>query len=641
MKRVFITSFILFYYVISFAHDCFRLAPEQSQSAERLKMEKVFYREEVFHPFKDVMLSGISISGHINVLNNDYLVRIIVTDKSGGEHLLLESYDEIYDNALTSFYDYGEETLLLNNVIPNAVKVVVKNAVLELTDIKCVPFNQNVDIKEEQLFQQQRSELLKEQKNCKIDRINSYNNRHGKLWVAGETTLSSACYADVKRILGMNDACSTRGFEYYSGGLFEIGNFNNISHRIMLTSSSRYVESFDWTNRHGKSWATIVKNQQRSGYCTAFGTAAATESMTYLYYNQIFPLDLSEQEIACCTPNNHDPWKGINPDSALIYLREHGVCQENDYPFVNQSGEPCRSDMIDAQDTIRITNYKVESRVTFDTLKWAVINKGPLVSWVYVHDTDTLNHCMELVGYGTVTEGMTINDFLDGNYNATPVVIGANGLGEDDPRIGMTYWKFKNSWGPNTANNGYMYVLFDAPYRMYKNYSITYPIHLSTSLAREVVCEDTDGDGYYFWGIGSKPSNCPSWVPDEPDGDDSDINYGPMDEYGHLEQLSCGLTIDTQTSYTGIQTLSCRLGIVNGGILTISGTTTMSGDATIRVCEGGTLIVDGGTIDNADLALVPGCTLILRNGGIINLAVGKTFEVPIGATVTIESGEIN
>lgn len=29
------------------------------------------------------------------------------------------------------------------------------------------------------------------------------------------------------------------------------------------------------------------------------------------------------------------------------------------------------------------------------------------------------------------------------------------------------------------------------------------------------------------------------------------------------------------------------------------------------------------------------------NGGIINLAVGKTFEVPIGATVTIESGEIN
>ena len=70
---------------------------------------------------------------------------------------------------------------------------------------------------------------------------------------------------------------------------------------------------------------------------------------------------------------------------------------------------------------------------------------------------------------------------------------------------------------------------------------------------------------------------------------------GPMDEYGHLGQLACGLTIDTQTSYTGNQTLSCRLGIVNGGVLTISGTTIMSGNGTIRVCEGGTLIVDGGT----------------------------------------------
>lgn len=641
MKRVFITPFFLIFYVLSFAHDCFRLAPERSQSAERLNMEKVFYREEVFRPFKDVMLSGISISGHINVLKDNFLVRVIVTDKSGGEHLLLEVYDEIYDNALTSFYDYGEETLLLDNVIPSTVKVVVKNAVLELTNIKCVPFNQNVEIKEKQLFQQQRSELLKEQKKCKIDRINSYNNRHGKLWVAGETSLSSACYANVKRILGMNDACSIRGLEYYTGGLFEIGDLNDISHRIMSTGSSRYVESFDWTNRHGKSWTTTVKDQKKSGYCTAFGTAATTESMTYLFYNQIFHLDLSEQEIACCTPNNHDPWNGINPDSALVYLREHGVCQEDDYPFVNQSGEPCRSDIIDAQDTIKITNYQVESTATFDTLKWAVINKGPLVSWIYVNGTHSLNHCMELVGYGIVTEGMTINDFLDGNYNATHVVIGGNGLGGNDPRIGMTYWKFKNSWGPNTANNGYMYVLFDAPYRMYRNYSITYPIHLSTSLAREVVCEDADGDGYYFWGIGPKPSNCPSWVPNEPDGDDSDINYGPMDEYGYLEQLSCGLTIDTQTSYTGNQTLSCRLGIVNGGILTISGTTTMGGNATIRVCEGGTLIVDGGTIDNADLVLVPGCTLILRNGGIINLAVGKNFEAPIGAVVTIESGEIN
>ena len=639
MKRLFITPFMFLYCTLLFAQDCFRLPPEKSRTAEKIYMEKVFEKDIVIYPFKNVMLSGISITGHINILKDDFLVRVIVTDKAGNEYLLLETYDEIYNDSLVSLYDYGEETLFLNNVTPSSMKVVVRNAVLELTNIQCVPFKQNTNIKENQILQQQKEKQLKEQKKSKIERINNYNNKHGKLWIAGETSLSSASYADMKRILGMNDACSIRGLEYYSGGLFEIGSFNN-NNPINMRTTSNYVDSFDWTNRHGKQWTTIVKNQKNSKYCAAFATAATTESMTYLYYNQIFPLDLSEQEIACCSPNSGNPWNGIHPDSALVYLREHGVCQEDDYRFVNQSGEPCRSDEINALDTIKITNYLSESRVTFDTIKWAVINKGPLVSWVYVHDTDTLNHCMELVGYGLVTEGMTVNDFLDGNYNSTPVIIGGNGLGANDPRIGMTYWKFKNSWGPNKANGGYMYVLFDLPKRMYKNYSITYPILLSTSLARDIVCEDADGDGYYFWGIGPKPLNCPSWVPDEPDGDDSDINFGPMNEYGHLQQMPCGSTIKNATSYTGNHTLSCRLGIVNGGILTISGTTTMSGNGKIRVSEGGTLIVDGGTIQNADLTLVPGCTVILRNGGVINMASGNIFKAPVGAILNMESGDI-
>lgn len=640
MKRLFIASFLLLYCILFFAQDCFNMSSEKSQMAKKIYVGGVFEKDSVIYPFKDLILSGISITGHINILKDDFLVRVIVKDKSGDEYLLLETYDEIYNDNLMSFYDYGEETLFLNNISPTSIKVVVRNAVFGLANIQCVPFNQNANTNEIQILEQKRLEQLKEQKKRKIERINNYNRKHGKLWIAGETSLSSASYADMKRMLGMNDAYSTRGLEYYSGGLFEIGNIYNNSQISKSTGPSYYVESFDWTNRHDKQWTTIVKNQFNSGYCTAFATAATIESMTYLYYNQIFPLNLSEQEIACCTPNNGNPWKGINPDSALVYLREHGVCQEDDYLFVNQEGEPCRSDEINALDTIKITDYLSESTVTFDTIKWALINKGPLVSWVYVHDTGTLNHCMELVGYGKVTEGMTVNDFLDGNYNSTSVIIGANGLGADDPRIGMTYWKFKNSWDSLDVNKGYMYVLFDLPSRMYKNYSITYPILLSRSLARNIICEDADGDGYYFWGIGPKPSDCPDWIPDDSDGDDSEITYGPMDEYGNLEQLTCGKTINSLTPYTD-QTLTCRFGIVNGGCLTISGSTTMSGNGIIRVCEGGSLIVDGGTIQNANLVLVPGCTVIIRNGGVINMAPGKSFDAPIGATVNIESGIIN
>ncbi len=633
MKKIIATTILFSYFGLTFAQDCFKLSSEDSTIVEELRVERSFEKDDVIYPFKDMIVSGITISGHVHVLNNDFLVRVIVSDKAGDEHLLLESYDEIYNKSIDDFCDYGEETLLLNNVKPASIRIILRNATLNLTNIKCVPYKEQLD----RNIQQRRNVQLKEQKEYKIARINDYNSRHGKLWVASETALSSARYADMKRILGMNDGCSTKGLEFYSGGLFEIGDFSNITPSRSAMTSDPYVDSFDWRNRHGKNWTTSVKNQERSGYCTAFAAASTIESMTFLSYNQIFPLDLSEQEIARCSPNNNNPWHGINPDSALTYIKEHGVCQEYDYPFVNDSNEICRSDEIDAHDTIRIIGYTPKQRADFDVIKWCVIHEGPQHSWIFINGTtNSFNHCMELVGYGKVTEGMTVNDFLDGDYHSLPTIIGPN-----DPRIGLTYWIFKNSWGSERPNGGYMYVLFDNSHRMYKNYAIAPPVLLSESLAREVVCEDADGDGYYFWGLGPRPPHCPSWAPSVPDGDDSDINYGEMDDYGHLVQLPCGETIDSHTSCTANQVLPCRLGIVNGGVLTISATVTMSEDSQIRVCEGGTLIVDGGTIQQAKLVLIPGSTVIIRNGGSINSAPGWPFMAPIGTFVNIESGEIN
>ena len=102
-----------------------------------------------------------------------------------------------------------------------------------------------------------------------------------------------------------------------------------------------------------------------------------------------------------------------------------------------------------------------------------------------------------------------------------------------------------------------------------------------------------------------------------------------------------GITIKTLTAYNTNMSLSNRIGIVKNGILTITSTVNMSGDANIRVCEDGILIIDGGTLQNAHLTLVPGSTLILRNYGKINMASGISFDAPKGAIVNIESGEIN
>jgi hypothetical protein len=171
-------------------------------------------------------------------------------------------------------------------------------------------------------------------------------------------------------------------------------------------------------------------------------------------------------------------------------------------------------------------------------------------------------------------------------------------------------------------------------------YAIDRPYFTIDQSKNTVICEDRDGDGYYFWGLGPKPANCPSWVPDEADVDDSNISYGPMNRFGYLDYLSCGQTIKTAVTYN-YAFIFCRMGIVNGGTVTINGTTTMYDTAKIRVCEGGALIIDGGTINNAIIDLVPGGTLVIKNGGVINMANGYDFHAPIGAVLTIENGEIN
>ena len=80
-----------------------------------------------------------------------------------------------------------------------------------------------------------------------------------------------------------------------------------------------------------------------------------------------------------------------------------------------------------------------------------------------------------------------------------------------------------------------------------------------------------------------------------------------------LMTLSVYASDKTPITYATNSSTSYRLGIVNGGSLTITGTTTLVGESKIRVCEGGILIVDGGILQNADITMVPGSKLIVRN----------------------------
>jgi hypothetical protein len=620
------------------AADYFKL-DKSNGAASKIDINRVFTENRTFSPFSShSSISGLSISGSIEKKSKDFLVRVILVDNDNREHLVLESYNMLNDDLNISIDDYCEETRLLNGINPKAIKVVTKNATLYFTDIKLTDKN-NTNTNWARNFE----EIKKEQVKAKIERINDYNFKHKKLWRAGITQLSLKRYEDRKRILGIRDDTHTGGIEYYYDGIFEIGEALPVNRN---QNTTLYIDSFDWRNRHGKNWITPNKDQEDSGFCCAFTAVGATEAMTNLYYNQLINVDLSEQEAACCNGYNN-PWTGMPLSAPLSYIRDYGVCDDVVYPFVNDSLESlnCRSSFICPNELIKIGGYVSVSR-TENNMKNAIINHGPLASSIHCfwYNPDSthyiISHAMLIVGYGQLHVGDTIYRYIEPNglFN------GAFTVKEEDPRIGCTYWIYKNSYGTtmDEAHQGYMHIIH---YNYSNSVGSTYycsPSITSMNYSNsDIVCEDADGDGYYFWGIGPKPSHCPSWAPDTPDGDDSNINYGTLDSYGHLNALPAGITIKTPVTYSSNSSTSYRLGIVNGGSLTITGTTTLTGNSKIRVCEGGALIVDGGILQNADITMVPGSQLIVRNNGIINMASGKTFEALKGVVVNIESGVIN
>lgn len=515
----------------------------ENGNEKSISINRYFSTGEKLNPFDEIQnISYLAISGEVVLNSYSSLIRVILEDDKHSEYLIFEAYPLLADEKEFLIDDVSEETSDLPGITPALLKIQVIDATLFLDSIKLCYGN---EIPQTKSLMQTDDRIKK-----KIEQINKSIKARGMKWIAGETSVSGLSYQEKKHLFG-DTLPNIQGLEYYKGGVFEY--FSGVETREKTHSEKTIplVDSFDWRSVHhannpykpnhtpniyfdndekGSGWLTPVKDQGGAGTCFAFAIVGAMEAQINLYYNQHVDANLSEQMHVDCANRGgidelseyHESYSKCYPGGNYEKISTVGIVDEECDPY-NQRGYTygdqncCNLNYICADwadrrwkctgfhDFMSIHNYGAwqcehqTMNLTEDEFKKVIINKGP--GHVAIN---SMNHAMVLFGYKT------------DNYE-------------------RTIWLFKNSWGENWGDNGFLYLSLSESDFNNLYYSVPYyPFIPPQNQVYAVNCLDADGDGYYNWGIGEKPSSCPL-SPDEKDGNDADPCIVGMDEFGRYK----------------------------------------------------------------------------------------------------------
>lgn len=497
---------------------------------ESVKLNKTISEDETISLGDIGKIYGLSINAKVNLISDNSLVRAVLVSGED-EYLVYEGYPAIINKGQIVINNFCEETCALDGIKPDSLKIQIENATLNLRSINFINSYGELEtaLKSKGIVSFNK-EIKEKQDKLKIKKINEKKSS----WVAGETSVSGFSYQEKKGLFGIgegeNDVLpNLQGFEYYKGGVFEIKPNQNIVAEAPSDSipesdqgPSGVPEGWDWRNRHGINWATPVKDQRYCGSCWAFAAVGSTELLANLYFNDsTIDFNLSEQEITSCA--DYSGCHGGYPSRALDHIRDNGVVDETCYPYVAIDAQGCNSGTSCTYEPQLCTDkcsdpvelVKIGGRHNFysssgeEELKRLIIEYGAVSGGLY-----SMNHAMNLVGF------------------------------KKDPTDGATIWIFKNSWGVNWGEAGFANLkkpISDFGW----THALLNPV-ISEKSQYDILCTDTDNDGYCNWGISeNKPSTCPISCSGntEKDCDDSNYNLAGFDSnYNCININACSET---------------------------------------------------------------------------------------------------
>jgi hypothetical protein len=526
------------------------------------------------------VIYGVRLTGNVNLNSENSLVRILFHGTNGEIILLNEYYYPLY---LPGRIEIGEveENILINGILISKIEIIVIDASLWLENFTVY----NSETERNQNIKSTYNQIMSE----KIDSLNANLEHEGFIWRA-EKPNSPTFFSH--KDFGGDYSLNTHGFEYYGFGIFsDFGPSHYVNRTTQRSMDNSIVNEWDWRNRHGATnetspyydyeteqvwdnvtqtnqyinmyngWMTKIHSQNEwSGCpygCFLFAPLNAVEAMLNLYYNQHINLYLSQQYAMDCCPDNYkDCFTGGYVSLILEATKNTGIIEDSCYPYLNAIGN-CQLLSV-PQHRVFINSYQTYNNVTLysdNDIKTKIIQYGPMAA-------DVNGHSMCLVGYNIIHEGLILN----GHSSYYNIVVPDN-----SGYIGLNYFIYKNSRSAADDHNGYVYAIrtyFENPEvggnGLTTLYSINTPQDNLSPLT--VRCVDLDEDGYYNWGIGPKPANCPN-CPDEPDCDDSKAYLGPYDSRYGCTLLCDNFNYDTSKIIINDKTVWSDRTIVNQDII--------------------------------------------------------------------------